>query len=355
MPVGTQGAVKAIEHRELEDAGARVILGNTYHLYLRPGTELIGKAGGLHEFMNWRRPILTDSGGYQVFSLSELRGISEDGVEFRSHIDGSAHKFTPENVIDAQRTFGSDIMMVLDECVPYPCSEEYALRSNEMTVRWARRCKDRAERTTSLYDKDQALFGIVQGSVYESIRESSVRSLVEMDFEGYAIGGLSVGEPVDDMNRITAICTSLLPSEKPRYLMGVGTPENMIESIERGIDMFDCVLPTRNARNGQLFTRTGVVNIFNSVHRDNFLPLDLECSCYCCKNFSRAYLRHLFKAKEIIGLQLATIHNLSFYLWLVQSARQAILSDCYTTWKSNTLQNFSVDVLNDPAIANTIN
>ena len=344
MPVGTQGAVKAVEPRELEEMGARVILGNTYHLYLRPGTDLIEKAGGLHVFMNWSRPILTDSGGYQVFSLTDLRGIAEEGVTFKSHIDGSTHQFTPERVIDIERSLGSDFMMVLDECAPYPCEEQYAEASNRMTLRWAERCQERAAATKPLYGVPQSLFGIVQGSVFPRIREDSARALVAMGFEGYAIGGLSVGEPAETMYRITELCTAILPAEKPRYLMGVGTPENILESIARGIDMFDCVMPTRNGRNAVLFTRNGKINMRNASHADDFSPVDPECTCYGCRNFTRAYLRHLFKAGEIMALQLASMHNLTFYLWLVRSAREAILDGRFAEWQPAMVRQLSHDV-----------
>ncbi len=347
MPVGTQGAVKAVEPRELQELGARVVLGNTYHLYLRPGTEIIEKAGGLHRFASWHLPILTDSGGYQVFSLSSLRGIREEGVEFKSHLDGSPHLFTPEKVIDIQRCLGSDIMMVLDECTPFPCEEEYALRSHELTLRWAARCRERAAATRPLYGRGQALFGIVQGSVFPHLRQRSAEALVAMEFDGYAIGGLAVGEPVADMERITEICTAALPAGKPRYLMGVGTPENILEAVERGVDMFDCVLPTRNGRNAVVFTRQGKLNLRNASHGDDFSPVDSACPCYTCSNFTRAYLRHLFKAGEILALQLATIHNLAFYLWLVQGARTAILEDRYAEWKASRLAALSGEEAED--------
>jgi len=341
MPVGTQGAVKAVAPRELEEIGATIILGNTYHLYLRPGTQIIQRAGGLHRFMSWNRPVLTDSGGYQVFSLSDLRGLSEDGVEFRSHIDGSPHRLTPEGAVDIQRALGSDIMMVLDECPPYPCDEEYAERSMELSLRWALRCKDRAASTTPLYGSEQALFGIIQGSTIDRLRERSARGLLDIGFDGYAIGGLSVGEPASEMYRVTELCTSVMPAGQPRYLMGVGTPENLLESIDRGVDMFDCVLPTRNGRNALFFTRRGRVNIRNARHEDDFGPIDPECSCYTCRTFSRAYLRHLFKAGEIAGLQLASIHNLSFYTWFMRSARGAILAGRYRDWKSAMLESLN--------------
>lgn len=344
MPVGTQGTVKAVEPRELDEIGAQVILGNTYHLYLRPGTKLVEQAGGLHRFIGWNKPLLTDSGGYQVFSLSDLRGIDEDGVDFKSHIDGSAHRFTPEGVIDIQRSLGSDIMMVLDECTPFPCDEGYAFSSHQLTLRWAERCLQRMAETHPLYGHGQTLFGIVQGSVYPEIREASAKALAAMDFEGYAIGGLSVGEPADMMYRMTEICTDILPSLKPRYLMGVGTPENILESIERGVDMFDCVMPTRNGRNAVLFTRNGKLNMRNACFTDDFSPVDAECGCYTCRTFSRAYLRHLFKAKEILALQLASIHNLFFYLWLVRTAREHIINKDFAGWKAEQIRTFSKEV-----------
>jgi queuine tRNA-ribosyltransferase len=337
MPVGTQGSVKAIEQRELVELGAQIILGNTYHLYLRPGVDVIEAAGGLHGFIGWNKPILTDSGGYQVFSLTDLRDIEEDGVTFRSHLDGSTHVFTPESVITIQRQLGSDVLMVLDECAPYPCDIEYAQRSNGLTIRWAERCRNAFEQAGSRYGHAQGLFGIVQGSIYREIRELSAQALVKMDFDGYAIGGLAVGEPVEQMYEITEFCEALLPREKPRYLMGVGTPQNLLESIERGMDMFDCVLPTRNGRNANLFTRTGSLNLRNAVHKTDLSPVDPECTCYTCKNFSRAYLRHLFQVKEILALQLATIHNLSFYLWLMREAHKAIQQRRFAEWKHSIL------------------
>ncbi len=337
MPVGTQGTVKAVEQRELDELGARIILGNTYHLYLRPGVDLIQKAGGLHKFINWHKPILTDSGGYQVFSLSDLRGLDEEGVVFKSHHDGSMHTFTPEGVVDIERALGSDFMMVLDECTPYPCDEEYARKSNELTVRWAERCRNRFEQTGPLYGHEQTLLAIVQGSTYPAIREKSAKALVSMDFDAYAIGGLSVGEPAEDMYSITALCTDILPQDKPRYLMGVGTPENILESIDRGIDMFDCVMPTRNGRNGLFFTSRGRLNIKNAAYASDFKPVDEECSCYGCRSFTRAYIRHLVKSDEILALQLASIHNLTFYLRLVAGAREAILERRFAAWKNEQL------------------
>jgi queuine tRNA-ribosyltransferase len=294
--------------------------------------------------MGWDYPILTDSGGYQVFSLSDLRSMTEEGVRFKSHIDGSEHLFTPEKVIDIQRSLGSDIMMVLDECTPYPCDEEYVIRSTQLTLRWADRCKCQMERTQAKYLKYQSLFGIVQGGTYESLREKSASALVERGFDGYAIGGLSVGEPAEIMYRMTEISTSILPVDRPRYLMGVGTPENILESIERGVDMFDCVLPTRNGRNAILFTSDGKLNMRNSVFSQDFRPPDAQCPCYTCTNFTRAYIRHLFKAQEILALQLATIHNLHFYLGLVRSAREAILEDRFASWKGEMLEGLEVMV-----------
>jgi queuine tRNA-ribosyltransferase len=349
MPVGTVGSVKAVSQQQLMgDVDAKIILGNTYHLYLRPGLKVLEAAGGLHKFNHWDRPILTDSGGYQVFSLSDLRGIDPDGVNFKSHHDGSVQRFTPESVVDIQRSLGSDIMMVLDECPPYPCDEEYAERSNALTLKWAGRCRERFSASAPRYGAAQSLFAIVQGSIYPRIRERSAQALVSMDFDGYAIGGLSVGEPVGDMYAMTALCTEILPAQKPRYLMGVGTPENLLESIERGIDMFDCVMPTRNGRNAMLFTRRGRLNLRNARFVQDLRPVDPECSCYACRNFSRAYLRHLFKAREILGLQLATIHNLSFYLWLVNAARESILQNRYGAWKEAALRELaSEDVSED--------
>jgi queuine tRNA-ribosyltransferase len=338
MPVGTQGSVKAIEQRELEEVGAQIILGNSYHLYLRPGTEILSNAGGLHKFIRWERPILTDSGGYQVYSLTDLRKIEEEGVTFKSHLDGSTHFFSPESVVLIERQIGADIMMVLDECTPYPCDLQYARKSNELTVRWAERCKEAFGKNPPLYGHSQALFGIVQGSTYSEIREMSAQSLVQLGFDGYAIGGLAVGEPVEEMYRITEVCNSVLPISKPRYLMGVGTPQNLLESVGRGVDMFDCVLPTRNGRNSMLFTHRGSLNIKNAVYKNDFDPVDELCSCYTCRTFTRAYLRHLFQVREILALQLATIHNLAFYLWLMKEARKQIQAKRYGSWKSEMLQ-----------------
>ncbi len=342
MPVGTQGSVKATEQRELIEMGTEIILGNTYHLYLRPGIDIIEQAGGLHRFVSWTKPILTDSGGFQVFSLTDLREIEEHGVTFRSHLDGSLHVFTPESVIQIQQRFGSDIMMVFDECTPYPCDFDYAKKSNEMTVRWADRCKTMFEKSSPIYGHSQALFGIVQGSVYPEIREMSARALIQMEFDGYAIGGLAVGEPVEEMYKITEFTEQFLPVHKPRYLMGIGLPENILESIDRGIDMFDCVIPTRNGRNGMLFTRDGTMNMRNAQYKTDFTPIDGECDCYTCKTFTRSYLRHLFIAKEILALQLASIHNLTFFLWLAREARKAIIEKRFKEWETMMLARLQV-------------
>ncbi|MCW9098600.1 MAG: tRNA guanosine(34) transglycosylase Tgt [Ignavibacteriaceae bacterium] len=343
MPVGTQGTVKAVNPEFLEkDIKAQIVLSNTYHLYLRPGTEILEKAGGLHNFMNWQKPILTDSGGYQVYSLSSLRKLKEDGVEFRSHLDGSSHFFSPEKVIQIQRSIGSDIMMVLDECTPYPCDIEYAEKSTELTSKWAELNKRAFENTNPLYGHNQFLFGIIQGSVYRELREKSATDLRKLDFDGYAIGGLAVGEPAEEMYSITDFTTDLMPENKPRYLMGVGRPENILESVERGIDMFDCVMPTRNARHGVIFTSQGVLTLTNSKFKDDFEKLDVNCDCYTCKNYSRAYLRHLFNAGELLALELASIHNLHFYISLVSEARKRILDGSFKEWKNKTIEKISI-------------
>lgn len=327
MPVGTVGSVKGIfPETLLSEIRAQIILGNTYHLYLRPGQQILKSAGGLHPFMQWDRPVLTDSGGYQVYSLAKRRTLSEEGVEFQSHIDGSRHLFTPESVIDMQRTIGSDIMMVLDECPPGDASYEYALKSNQLTMRWARRSKQAFEATQPLYGNDQALFPIVQGVTYHDIRRQSAEELVGMDFPGYAIGGLSVGEPADVMYEVVERVTPHLPVDKPRYLMGVGTPANLLENVARGIDMFDCVMPTRNGRNGMLFTTHGIINIRNARWAEDHSAIDDGLPCSVSQNFSKAYLRHLFVARELLGLQIASIHNLAFYLNLMSRIREAIAS-----------------------------
>lgn len=344
MPVGTQGTVKAVEQRELTELGAQIILGNTYHLYLRPGMDVMHSMGGLHKFMNWQGPILTDSGGYQVFSLTELRKISKDGVTFKSHLDGSAHFFTPEKVVQIQRNIGSDFMMVLDECPPYPCDETYARESNALTVKWAKLCQQAFASSEPLYGHQQALFAIVQGSVFKHIRAESAQALVDLNFEGYAVGGLAVGEPAETMYELTEYTTQFLPKQKPRYLMGVGTPENLLESIDRGIDMFDCVMPTRNGRNGTIFTRNGRVNIKNAKWKTDDRPLDGDFDSYTNKNYSKGYLRHLFQVDEILGLQLASIHNLAFYLWLVKEARRNILNNTFSSWKKEMLERMSAQI-----------
>lgn len=344
MPVGTQGTVKAIDQRDLVDLDARIILGNTYHLYLRPGAEILEKFGGLHGFMKWDRAILTDSGGYQVFSLSELRTIKEEGVTFKSHLDGSKHLFTPEQVVHVQRSIGSDVMMVLDECAPFPCDREYAERSVDLTTRWAERSRQAFESSSPRYGRAQMQFGIVQGSVYEDLRARSAHAIASMGFEGHAIGGLAVGEEATEMYRVVEAVTPQLPADRPRYLMGVGTPENLIEAVARGVDMFDCVLPTRNGRNGQVFTSSGTLNLRNAVHRDDDRPLDGSCSCSTCRRYPRAYLRHLFMAKEVLGLHLATIHNLTFYLNLMRDMRSAILEGRFTGWKSSMLSGLTNEI-----------
>ncbi len=343
MPVGTQGTVKAVNQDFLEhNIKAQIVLSNTYHLYLRPGTEILEKAGGLHKFMNWQKPILTDSGGYQVYSLSSLRKLKENGVEFRSHLDGSSHFFSPEKVIQIQRSIGSDIMMVLDECTPYPCEYEYAEKSTGLTSKWAVLNKAAFENSKPLYGHNQFLFGIIQGSTYKDLREISANDLRKLDFDGYAIGGLAVGEPADVMYDITNFTTDLMPEEKPRYLMGVGRPENILESIERGIDMFDCVMPTRNARHSVLFTSEGVLTLTNAKFKDDFEVVDKNCDCYTCKNYSRAYLRHLFNAGELLALELASIHNLHFYISLMKEARIRILDGTFTEWKNKKVETISI-------------
>ncbi|HTE33802.1 MAG TPA: tRNA guanosine(34) transglycosylase Tgt [Chryseolinea sp.] len=335
MPVGTAGSVKAIHQRELvNDIGAEIILGNTYHLYLRPGTPLLEKAGGLHRFNGWGKPILTDSGGYQVYSLGANRKIGEEGVTFKSHIDGSRHVFTPENVMDVQRSIGADIMMAFDECTPYPCEYAYARNSLGLTHRWLRRCIDHVDKTSSLYGYEQVLFPIVQGSVYKDLREESATFVASQNQAGNAIGGLSVGEPHEDMYAMTSLVCSILPAEKPRYLMGVGTPENILECIALGIDMFDCVMPTRNARNGMLFTTEGIINIRNEKWKDDLSPIDAALGGYSSGGHSKAYLRHLIINREILGAQIASLHNLTFYLWLVKEARKQIIDGTFATWKA---------------------
>ncbi|MBX7124710.1 MAG: tRNA guanosine(34) transglycosylase Tgt [Cyclobacteriaceae bacterium] len=342
MPVGTAGSVKAVHQRELkDDIGAQIILGNTYHLYLRPGTDLLQKAGGLHQFNGWSGPILTDSGGYQVYSLSENRKIQEEGVTFKSHIDGSKHVFTPENVMDIQRKIGADIIMALDECTPYPCDYAYAKKSLGITHRWLDRCVDRVRSTAPLYGYGQSLFPIVQGSVYADLRKQSAEFVSALELDGNAIGGLSVGEPHEEMYAMTDVVCGILPASKPRYLMGVGTPENILECIALGVDMFDCVMPTRNARNGMLFTSEGIINIRNEKWKEDLSPIDPTMGTYASTFYSRAYLRHLIINKEILGAQIASIHNLTFYLWLVRQAREQIQAGTFTPWKKAMVEKVS--------------
>jgi queuine tRNA-ribosyltransferase len=342
MPVGTAGTVKAVHQRELkEDIGAQVILGNTYHLYLRPGTDIIAQAGGLHRFMNWPGPILTDSGGYQVFSLAENRKLTEEGAVFSSHIDGSKHSFTPENIVDIQRQIGADIIMAFDECAPYPCDHRYALRSVNLTHRWLERGFRRFYETVDLYGYPQAFFPIVQGSIYPDLRIASAQEVMQYNADGYAIGGLSVGEPEKKMYETVEIITGILPADKPRYLMGVGTPVNILEAVSRGIDMFDCVIPTRNGRNGMLFTRNGIINIRNQKWKDDFSPVDEDGTIFADTQYSKAYLRHLVISGEILGAQIATLHNLSFFMWLMAEARERITEGTFGTWKKQMVKQLS--------------
>ena len=335
MPVCTAGSVKAVHQHELaNEIKAQIILGNTYHLYLRPGLETLKLAGGLHKFNGWKGPLLTDSGGYQVYSLSGVRKIKEEGVTFRSHIDGSKHLFTPESVMDTQRIIGADIIMAFDECTPYPCEYGYARRSMEMTHRWLKRCCEQFDTTEPIYGYNQTLFPIVQGSVYKDLRKQSAEVIASFEREGNAIGGLSVGEPAEDMYEMTDIVCDILPKEKPRYLMGVGTPINLLENIALGIDMFDCVMPTRNARNGMLFTKNGIINIRNERWKNDFSAIEEESDLYADRNYTKAYLRHLTHSKEILGAQIATLHNLNFYLWLMNEAREKIIEGEFTEWKN---------------------
>ena len=327
MPVGTQGSVKAVSPEEVEELGAKIILANTYHLYLRPGQEIVKELGGLHRFMNWPRPILTDSGGFQVYSLSKLRTISEEGVTFQSHIDGSKHFIGPEEAITIQQDLGGDIIMALDECAPFPADYEYVLNSVKLTSRWAKRCLQKKD------NDNQAIFGIVQGGMYRDLRELSAKELVEMNFDGYALGGLSVGEDSKTRHRVIKETVDYIPNEKPLYLMGVGTPRDVIESVFLGVDMFDCVLPTRNARNGTLFTSKGKLSIKNACHKDDARPIDENCGCYTCSRYSRAYLRHLFMAKELLAYRLNSIHNLYYYTHLMEGLRIAIKEERLTEYR----------------------
>ena len=339
MPVGTVASVKGVHQRELKnDINPDIILGNTYHLYLRPQTDILEKAGGLHKFMNWDRNILTDSGGYQVYSLSANRKIKEEGVKFKSHIDGSYHIFTPENVMEIQRSIGADIIMAFDECTPYPCDYNYAKRSMHMTHRWLDRCVEHLKKTPLKYGYEQTLFPIVQGSTYKDLRLQSAEYIANAGAEGNAIGGLSVGEPAEEMYAMTEVVNSILPEDKPRYLMGVGTPINILENIALGIDMFDCVMPTRNARNGMLFTTHGTINIKNKKWEDDFSPIDEMGITFVDNEYSKAYLRHLFTVNELLGKQIATIHNLGFYLWLVREARKHILAGDFRSWKDQMVK-----------------
>ena len=335
MPVGTVGTVKGVHQTELvNEINPDIILGNTYHLYLRPQTTILEQAGGLHKFMNWNRNILSDSGGYQVYSLSANRKIKEEGVKFKSHIDGSSHTFTPEYVMEIQRTIGADIIMAFDECTPYPCDYNYAKRSMHMTHRWLDRCMTHLEKTPFKYDYSQAFFPIVQGSTFKDLRKQSAEYIASVEAEGNAIGGLSVGEPAEEMYEMTSIVTEILPEDKPRYLMGVGTPINILENIALGIDMFDCVMPTRNARNGMLFTAHGTINIKNKKWENDFSSIDEMGITFVDTLYSKAYLRHLFASRELLGKQIASIHNLGFYLWLVREARKHILAGDFTSWKN---------------------
>lgn len=342
MPVGTLGSVKGVHQRELkEDIQAQIILGNTYHLYLRPGLDVLRQAGGLHRFNGFDRPMLTDSGGFQVFSLAGIRKLSEKGCEFRSHIDGSKHFFTPEGVMDIERTIGADIMMAFDECPPGTASYDYAAKSLELTHGWLERCVQRYNETEPLYGYHQTLFPIVQGCVYPELRRESAHFAANLDAEGYAIGGLAVGEPAEQMYEMIEVVNEILPTDRPRYLMGVGTPVNILEAIERGVDMFDCVMPTRNGRNAMLFTAQGIMNMRNAKWATDFSPVDADAHSYVDTQYTKAYLHHLFKAKELLAMQIASIHNLAFYLWVVREARRQILADNFAAWKAQMIPRLS--------------
>ena len=341
MPVGTQGTVKTLSPAELEDSGAQIILANAYHIFLRPGLEVIKKAGGLHKFMSWPKSLLTDSGGYQIFSLALLRKVSDAGVEFQSHIDGMKHFFTPETVVQIQTDYGSDIIMPLDECVHYPCAKDYAEVAMSRTIDWAKRSKTAINGYRAASQKQNLLFAIIQGSTYEDLRRECAKALTEIDFDGFAIGGVSVGEPQDLRYNITHLVASMLPEGRPRYLMGVGMPQEILESVGMGIDMFDCVIPTRYGRNGTAFTSIGKLTVRNSPYIEDLKPLDPKCSCYTCKNFSRSYLRHLFNTQELLGLRLVTLHNVHFYLELMRKAREAIRQDKFTEFKKEFLNNYA--------------
>jgi queuine tRNA-ribosyltransferase len=342
MPVGTVGSVKGVHFRDLkEDVKAQIILGNTYHLYLRPGMDTIERAGGLHRFNGWDGPILTDSGGFQVFSLGDIRKLSEEGAKFQSHIDGSRHMFTPENVIDIQRTIGADIIMAFDECPPGDSDFDYAKKSLELTQRWLERCVKRFDETEPKYGYDQTLFPIVQGGIFPELRRKAAEHVISFDRDGYAIGGLSVGEKEEDMYSTIEVVNDILPEDKPRYLMGVGTPVNILEAIDRGVDMFDCVMPTRNGRNGMLFTREGIINIKNKKWENDFTPVDPNGTSFVDHHYTRAYLRHLFQAKEMLGAQIGSLHNLAFYLWLVGQAREEIKAGTFKDWKKGMVEKLS--------------
>ena len=342
MPVGTLGSVKGVHQRELkEDIQAQIILGNTYHLYLRPGLDVLRQAGGLHRFNGFDRPMLTDSGGFQVFSLAGIRKLSEKGCEFRSHIDGSKHFFTPEGVMDIERTIGADIMMAFDECPPGTASYDYAAKSLKLTHGWLERCVERYNETEPLYGYHQTLFPIVQGCVYPELRRESAHFAANLDAEGYAIGGLAVGEPAEQMYEMIEVVNEILPTDRPRYLMGVGTPVNILEAIERGVDMFDCVMPTRNGRNAMLFTAQGIMNMRNAKWATDFSPVDADAHSFVDTQYTKAYLHHLFKAKELLAMQIASIHNLAFYLWLVREARRQILADNFAAWKAQMIPRLS--------------
>ena len=342
MPVGTAATVKGVHQRDLEnEINPDIILSNTYHLYLRPGSDIIENAGGIHKFMNWNRPLLTDSGGYQVYSLSNNRKINEEGVEFKSHIDGSYHFFSPERAIKIQKSIGADIIMAFDECTPYPCDYSYAEKSMHMTHRWLKRCFKEFNNTKPIHNYNQTLFPIVQGSVYKDLRAQSAEFIASIEAEGNAIGGLSVGEPADEMYGMTEIVCDILPESKPRYLMGVGTPINLLENIALGVDMFDCVMPSRNARNGMLFTSKGTINIKNEKWKNNFEVIDLDNHCFVDLSYSKAYLRHLFTIKEALGRQIATIHNLAFYIWLVREARKQIINGDFLKWKTKMISSMN--------------
>ena len=342
MPVGTVGSVKAVQMYELkEDIKAQIILGNTYHLYLRPGLDILKQAGGLHKFNSWNKPMLTDSGGFQVFSLSDIRKLSEEGAEFRSHLDGSKHFFTPEKVMDIQRIIGADIIMAFDECTPGDSDFAYAKMSLELTERWLDRCIGRFKETESPYGFNQSLFPIVQGCVYPDLRKRAAENVASKEADGNAIGGLAVGEPKEKMFEMVEIVNEILPKDKPRYLMGVGTPADLLNSIERGVDMFDCIMPTRNGRNGQIFTKNGIINMRNNRWKDDFSPIEEDGASVVDTLYSKAYLRHLINAKEILGLQIASIHNLAFYLWLVKEARKHIIAGTFSEWKPSMMENIT--------------